>query len=48
VKNIFGLKIEHEGKLKEIRETLLAVLAERDEATQGSGRSKLRATIAAE
>jgi len=48
VKNIFGLKVEHEGKLKEIRETLLAVLAERDEATQGSGRSKLRATIAAE
>src|SRR6266851_5403643 len=47
VKNIFGLKVEHEGKLKEIRETLLAVLAERDEATQGSGRSKLRATVAA-
>jgi [protein-PII] uridylyltransferase len=48
VKNIFGLKIEHEGKLKEIRETLLAVLAEREETPRGTGRSRLRASAAAE
>jgi [protein-PII] uridylyltransferase len=29
VKNIFGLKVDHEAKLKETRDTLLAVLAER-------------------
>jgi [protein-PII] uridylyltransferase len=48
VKNIFGLKIEHEGKLKEIRDTLLAVLAEREESPRGAGRSRLRASAAAE
>src|SRR6185369_8622890 len=44
VKNLFGHKVEHPAKLTEIRETLLAVLAEREETTQGSGRSGLRAT----
>jgi [protein-PII] uridylyltransferase len=48
VKNIFGLKVEHEGKLKEIRDTLLAVLAEREESPRGAGRSRLRASAAAE
>jgi [protein-PII] uridylyltransferase len=48
VKNIFGLKVEHEGKLKEIRETLLAVLAEREEAPVTAKRARLRANAAAE
>ena len=42
VKNLFGLKVEHEGKLKEIRETLLAVLAESGDAESA------RASAAAE
>ena len=42
VKNLFGLKVEHEGKLKEIRETLLAVLAE------SGGAERARASAAAE
>ena len=45
VKNIFGLKIEHEGKLKEIRDTLLAVLAERKEEPAVH---RVRASAAAE
>jgi [protein-PII] uridylyltransferase len=28
VKDIFGVKVEHEGKLKQIRENLLAAIAE--------------------
>jgi [protein-PII] uridylyltransferase len=49
VKNIFGLKVEHEGKLREIRETLLAVLAAPEAAT-GMGKRMVRAksTAAAE
>ncbi len=43
VKNIFGLKVEHEGKLKEIRDTLLAVLAERKEEPTAS---RVRASAA--
>ena len=46
VKNILGLKIEHEGKLKEIRETLLAVLAERKEPSAPA--TRMRASAAAE
>ncbi len=45
VKNIFGLKVEHEGKLSEVRETLLAALAERKEPAPAK---RLRASAAAE
>ena len=33
VKDVFGLQITHEGKLKQIRETLLAVLADPADAS---------------
>jgi [protein-PII] uridylyltransferase len=48
VKNIFGLKVEHEGKLKEIRETLLAVLAERTEQPMPAKRERVGDSAAAE
>ena len=47
VKNIFGLKIEHESKLREIRETLMAVLAE-PEAGTAKRPPRLKSTAAAE
>ncbi len=43
VKNIFGLKVDHEGKLKELRERLLAVLAPREPAAVTAGRRAPRA-----
>ena len=48
VKNIFGLKVEHEGKLREIRETLLAVLAEPEEAGTAKRTVRAKSTAAAE
>jgi [protein-PII] uridylyltransferase len=50
VKNIFGLKVEHDGKLKEIREKLLAILAERMPVQAVAARRvrRARAGVAAE
>jgi [protein-PII] uridylyltransferase len=48
VKNIFGLKVEHEGKLREIRETLLAVLAEPEETGTAKRTVRAKSTAAAE
>jgi [protein-PII] uridylyltransferase len=47
VKNIFGLKVEHEGKLKEIRDTLLAVLAEREVVPAAAERARGRTSATA-
>lgn len=48
VKNIFGLKVEHEGKLKEIREALLSVLAGGTSAAAPTKRvSRAKASAAA-
>ncbi|MBV9521572.1 MAG: bifunctional uridylyltransferase/uridylyl-removing protein, partial [Alphaproteobacteria bacterium] len=50
VKNIFGLKVEHEGKLKELREKLLEILAEPAAAStaQPKRAARPRAGVAAE
>ncbi len=50
VKNIFGLKVEHDGKLKEIREKLLDILAERMPVQAVAARRvrRARAGVAAE
>jgi [protein-PII] uridylyltransferase len=48
VKNIFGLKVEHEGKLKEIHDTLLAALEPRDGTAPANRGVRESASAAAE
>ena len=47
---VVGATVEHEGKLKEMRETLLAVLAEppATEAAPARRTARVRASVAAE
>jgi [protein-PII] uridylyltransferase len=43
VKDLFGLKIAHDGKLEQIRKRLLTALADPDEAAERDASSSVRA-----
>ncbi len=48
VKNIFGLKVDHPGQLAEIRDSLMAALADPDQPTTDEGDTPRRGRVAAE